>query len=151
MTVSAVPRGTVRARRWAAELIWFQAFGFGLPAIPVSVVLLRERRLPWLWDLFPVYGGPWSGSMSPERVSVLLWLFLLVSLVLASSGWLLWRGQRAGAYLALALLPVEAVFWWGFALPFPPLAGLARVYLVALAWPGLARPRRGSPPVSESR
>jgi len=32
--------------------------------------------------------------------------------------------------LALALLPVEFVFWIGFALPFGPLLGLARTALV---------------------
>lgn len=43
--------------------------------------------------------------------------------------------------LNLALLPAEAVFWLGFALPVPWLFGVARVALVALAWPEL----EGSP------
>jgi hypothetical protein len=25
-----------------------------------SGFLLREHRLPWLWDLFAIYGGLWS-------------------------------------------------------------------------------------------
>jgi hypothetical protein len=35
--------------------------------------------------------------------------------------------------LALALLPLEAAFWIGFALPFGPLLGLARTALVLAA------------------
>ena len=40
------------------------------------------------------------------------------------------------------LLPVEALFWYGFALPFPWLIGLLRAALIASAWPSLGS--RGS-------
>jgi len=43
---------------------------------------------------------------------------------------LLWRDAATALWLALALLPVELVFWIGFALPFGPLLGLARTALV---------------------
>ena len=36
--------------------------------------------------------------------------------------------------LGLIVLPVEAAFWLGFALPFPWLTGIARAALLALAW-----------------
>jgi hypothetical protein len=39
---------------------------------------------------------------------------------------------HAAAY-SLALLPFEAVFWVGFALPFGPPFGIARVVLAFLA------------------
>ena len=52
-------------------------------------------------------------------------------------GWLVWNGSRAGAMLSLALLPVEAVFWLGFALPIPWMFGVARVAFLALAWKSL--------------
>jgi hypothetical protein len=35
------------------------------------------------------------------------------------------------------LLPVEAAFWYGFALPIPPLLAIVRVVLTAFAWQGL--------------
>jgi hypothetical protein len=35
------------------------------------------------------------------------------------------------------LLPVEAAFWNGFALPVPWLVGTARLVLLALAWRSL--------------
>ena len=39
-----------------------------------------------------------------------------------------------GAVVNLALLPVEAVFWVGFALPFPWLIGIARAAVIASSW-----------------
>ena len=41
--------------------------------------------------------------------------------------------RRVAAAYSLALLPVEAVFWIGFALPFGPPLGIARVVLAFLA------------------
>jgi hypothetical protein len=35
----------------------------------------------------------------------------------AGAAWLVWKGSRVGGVLAMVLLPVEAVFWIGFALP----------------------------------
>lgn len=43
------------------------------------------------------------------------------------------EGSKTGAVLNLILLPVEAVFWLGFALPIPRLIGIARAALLALA------------------
>ena len=45
--------------------------------------------------------------------------------------------QTLGALLESGLLPVEAVFWYGFGLPIPPLLAIVRVVLTALAWQGL--------------
>jgi hypothetical protein len=50
------------------------------------------------------------------------------------AGWLLWNGEKSGAFLALALLPFGAVYWWGFALPIPPLLAIVRTILIGLAW-----------------
>lgn len=127
------------AAKAATIVTWVYAACFGLPAIPVAVYLLRNGRLPWLFDAFPIYGGPWYHSGQPERFAAQLGAFLVLMLVVSSGGWLLWRGRRAGAVLALATIPVEALFWYGFALPIPPLLALARVALVIAAWPRLRR------------
>ena len=50
------------AARWAGGVTVAYAAAFGLPSIPIAVFVLREHRLPWLGDLFPMYGGPWSGT-----------------------------------------------------------------------------------------
>jgi hypothetical protein len=49
------------------------------------------------------------------------------------------QAGRAGAVLALALLPLEFAFWIGFALPLPPVAGVARTAMIVMAWPGFVR------------
>lgn len=45
-------------------------------------------------------------------------------------GVLLWRETEAAPWLALVLLPIELVFWVGFALPFGLLLRLARTAMV---------------------
>ena len=110
------------------------AAAYGLPSIPIAVFVLREHRLPWLWDLFPMYGGPWWDAMTDEEFVATLGAFLAVNSVVAAGGVLLWFGRRAGAVIALAPLPIEFAFWLGYALPFPPLIALLRIALVAAAW-----------------
>jgi hypothetical protein len=67
----------------------------------------------------------------------LLAAFLLVCLLEAVAGFLLWRGSMAGAVLALVLLPLGRVFWWGFALPIPPIFALVWTILIFLSWQAL--------------
>lgn len=45
--------------------------------------------------------------------------------------WLLSRGHPGGGVVSLVTITVEAVFWYGYALPFPPLLGLLRLVLMA--------------------
>lgn len=118
--------------RIAAVLTWIYAAAFGIPAVPVSVYLLQHGDLPTFMDLFPMYGGPWDVVEDRAFVTLLMG-FLAVVLSAAWAAWLAWKGRRAGVVLALALLPVEAVFWFGFALPFPWIFGVARLLLYALA------------------
>ena len=124
--------------RIAAILTWVYCAGFGLSAIPVAMVFLRRGRLPVFAGLFEAYGGPWSARLQQRTFIGLLMVFLVVTLVAAWAAWLVWNGSKAGAVLALVLLPVEAVFWVGFALPIPWLIGVARVVYIALAWKALA-------------
>lgn len=116
--------------RTAAVVTWAYAASFGLPVVPVLGFLRRHRRLPSFFGLFDMYAGPWSSRYSIERLRVLLLAFLGVTVLSALSGWLLWTRRKAGAVMNLALLPVEAVFWIGFALPLPWLSGVARAALL---------------------
>jgi len=118
----------------AAVLTWVYAAGFGVPAVPVAVHLLRHGTLPTFFGIFPMYGGPWFGRVGHRTFVLLLLAFLVVTMAAAWAGWLVWDGSRSGAVLSLALLPVEAVFWIGFALPIPWALGVARVVMLALAW-----------------
>ena len=128
--------------RTAALVTWTYAAMFGVPAVPVAIFLAEHGRLPSLWGMFDMYGGPWSTRFLDDRVISLLLVYSGLVLAAVLSGWLLWKMRKAGAVLNLVLLPVEAVFWVGFALPIPWLFGIARVALVALAWPELSGSRR---------
>ena len=72
---------------------------------------------------------PSSAGDSPTNVALLLG-FVAVCAAEVVVGVLLWGGSTIAPWLAFAPLPVELLFWIGFALPFGPLLGLARTVLV---------------------
>jgi len=136
------PGPTKRAAMLKAAAVpaWVTGFGFGLPCA-YAIWYFADRGDVWTFLGFPTYGaGPFE-DIGIETAVPLLWLFLLVCAAEVAAGWLLWQRRRLGAVLALALLPVEFAFWIGFALPFGPVAGLARTLLVLLGWPSLRRRR----------
>jgi len=124
----------VLALKASAVLMWLVAAGFGIPAPFVASHFLRERTLPSFMGLFPMYGGGLFDRFSPEVFGVLLGLFTALCAFEAYAGWLLWNGEKLGAIITLALLPIEVVFWAGFAVPFPPLIAVARLGLLAAGW-----------------
>jgi hypothetical protein len=134
--------GADRKVRAAAVTTWVYAAGFGVPTVPVAVYLTSQGRLPTFLDLFPMYGGPWSSRLKPEQFVVLLTAFLVLTGAAAWSAWGVSRGRKSSAVVNLALLPLEAFFWVGFALPLPWLAGIARVGLLAAGWRSLDGSRR---------
>lgn len=120
----------------AAVLVWSQAIGLALPGLIGIRSILAGRGVPLVFG-YPSYGG---GAFERAGIATsvpLLLLFLLVLLAQIPAGWLLWQGQRSGAVLALILLVPEAIFWWGFDLPIPPILAAARVVTIALAWESL--------------
>ena len=127
----------MRNARIAAVLTWVYAAAYGIPAIPVSIYLLQRGWLPNFQGLFDMYGGPWWSLFYDDTFVALLAVFFVVTVVAAWAAWLLWKGSKAGAVLSLILLPVEALFWFGFALPIPWLFGVARVAFIILAWTSL--------------
>jgi hypothetical protein len=113
------------------------AAGFGIPAPFVASYLLRERMLPSFMGLFDMYGGGVFDRFSPEAFAVVLGLFAALCALEAHAGWLLWNGERLGALMTLALVPIEVMFWAGFAVPIPPLFAIARLGLLAAGWSAL--------------
>ena len=122
--------------RVAAILHWVIAVGFGVFCVPAIRNLLIGRDIPIVMG-FPAYGrGPFERVGIPTTVPLLA-AFLLVCILEAVAGVLLWGGHRSGAMLALALLPAGGVFWWGFALPIPPIFALVWTILILLNWQAL--------------
>ena len=125
--------------RLAAILLWVVGFGWAILPVPWLMWWVVVRgRLPVL----PLIGEPNSGPFYLQLPHSQFVLLLAASFGLGVAqvwaGWLLWNGDRSGALLQFGLLPIEAIFWYGFALPIPPVLAAARVVLVALAWSSLA-------------
>lgn len=122
--------------RLAGIFLLINGVGFGLFCIPAIRHLLAGRDIPIVMG-FPAYGrGPFE-HVGIQTTVPLLAGFLLVCILEAVAGVLVWGGSRAGAILALALLPAGAIFWWGFALPFGPVFALFSTILLLLGWGSL--------------
>lgn len=136
--------GGSRIARSAAVVTWVYAAAFGSPIIPNAAYILQNGRLPTFLDVFAMYGGPWSVPFDAGRMILLLIGFQIVMLAATWAAWLVWHGSRLGVVLSLALLPVEAAFWFGFSLPIPWLLGALRAALLIAAWRSLRRSRVSS-------
>ena len=103
--------------------------GFGLPGAYGTWFYARQGEV-WTFLGFPTYGnGPFERWGFPTSTALLVG-FVAVCIAEVVVAVLLWRDATTALWLALVLLPVELVFWIGFALPFGPLLGLARTALV---------------------
>jgi hypothetical protein len=119
--------------RVPAILLWATAIGFGLPCLPVIRNLLTGRELPMIFG-FRAFGGGAFERYGTNTMVALLAVFFFVCCAEGVAGFLLWNSSKLGAIVAVVLVPVGAVFWWGFALPFPPLIAVARTILIVLSW-----------------
>lgn len=125
-------RRAPRSRRGAAVAALVLGLGFGVPCA-VGLVHLAQTGEVWQFLGFPTYGdGPF------ERVGItttvpLMAMFLLVCAAETLLAGLLWAGRPSAGCMSHLLLPLEFVFWIGFALPVGPPLGLARTGLVLLA------------------
>ena len=115
--------------RAAAVCSLVLGLGFGLPGAYGAWFYSRHGEV-WTFLGFPTYGdGPFDRLGIPTSTALLVG-FVAVCTAEVVVAVLLWRDATTVLWLALALLPVELVFWIGFALPFGPLLGLARTALV---------------------
>lgn len=82
---------------------------------------------------FPTYGGgPFERMGLPTSIPLLVG-FALVCLAEVAVGMMLLLNVPHAVTISYLLLPVELVFWIGFALPFGPPLGIARTILLLLA------------------
>jgi hypothetical protein len=106
--------------------------GFGLPAVAGAIHFARTGEI-WTFLGFPTYGGgPFERIGLPTSVPLLA-VFALVCLAEVVVGAMLLLEVPQARALAYLLLPIELVFWFGFALPFGPPFGIARTVLLLLA------------------
>jgi hypothetical protein len=124
------------AVRVAAVLSWINAFGLGIPCLMAIRNLSAGRDLPLVFGFTAYGGGAFERRGHPTTIPLLAG-FLLVCVVQLFAGWLLWKGQPAGAVLALMLIVPGAVYWWGFDLPYPPILAAIQAILIVFGWSGL--------------
>jgi hypothetical protein len=108
------------------------ALGFGIPGILGAIHLSRTGEV-WTFMGFPTYGGGPFERVGISSTVLLIAGFVVVCAAELVVGVLLWVEAPHAALLSLLLLPFEMVFWIGFALPFGPPVGIARVVLAFLA------------------
>ena len=116
----------------AAVTAWFVGLGFGIPCAIGMVHLARHGEI-WTLMGFPTYGGGPFERMGLPTTVPLMALYLLVCIAEVALGVALWIGAPHATTYSYVLLPFEIAFWIGFALPFGPPFGIARVILVLLA------------------
>lgn len=120
-----------------AALTWAYALGFGGGTIPVVIYIRRHGNLPSFLGLFDAYAGPWWTRLGRPTFEWLLMAFLAVVLVASWAAWLVWSGAHAGLIITAIVLPIEAVFWFGFDLPIPKVIGAVRLVLLVVGWQAL--------------
>lgn len=119
-------------RAAAATVSALLGLGFGIPCLLGMVHLARTGEV-WTFLGFPTYGeGPFERLGVPTTVP-LLGAFLLVCVAELVTAGLTAVDSPAAPVVSWVLLPAELAFWVGFALPFGPPLGIARVVLLALA------------------
>ena len=119
--------------RISASLHWFVSIGFGVFCIPAIRNVMAGKDIPYVFG-FPAYGeGPFE-RMGIHSTVPLLSGFLLVCILEGVTGILLWHGLKSGAILALVLLPFGIIYWWGFALPIPPICAVIWTILILQSW-----------------
>ena len=128
---------TGREARITAVLLWIVAAGWGFSAPWLIWWVLVRGRLPVLPLIGEANGGPFYFKVTRSTFAKLLALSFLLAVAQAWAARLLWSGKRSGALLQFALLPAEAAFWYGFAIPIPPALAVIRMVLTARAWRGL--------------
>ena len=119
------------ADRCAGGLFLLNGLGFGIPAI---IGAAHRARTGTTWTLmgFPAYEtyGPFN-AVGLQISPALMAGFAAVCAVEVAAGVLLLVPTTAGRVIAVASVPLGAVYWAGFALPFaPPLAAGGLVLLL---------------------
>ena len=117
----------------ASICLWFSGLGFGIPAIYGIWYFMKTHNIATFMG-FPTYGnGPFVKIGIDTNVPLLVGFFL-VCVLECICGWGLWSGDKGSAILSLAIIPVELLFFIGFALPIGSPLIVIRTILIFLSW-----------------
>lgn len=119
-----------------AVLIVFDSLAWMLGVLPTLRYALTYRDLPTLAGI-RLLSGPFE-ALGIDGLIVAGLVYVVVSALKLLAAYWVWNMRWDGAALELILLGLSAIFWYGFALPFGPVAGIPQVILIALVWGTLA-------------
>jgi hypothetical protein len=111
--------------------------GFGV-AMPLALAhRARTGHLPMTpWGFRAFEGGPFD-RLDPTAFASLGWALVGVCAANAVAGTWLWRHERRGAVLGLAMTPPTLALGTGYLLPLMLIQIPIRAAIVAAAWRGL--------------
>lgn len=117
----------------ATSVVFFiDAFGWLAGVLPTLYYAFTHRSLPTLGGI-QLLSGPFE-SLGIDALIVAGLVYVVVSALKILAAYWLWNARLDGAVLGLILLGLSAIFWYGFALPFGPVLGVAEIVLLALVW-----------------
>ena len=123
----------------ASILCYLIGVGWSIGAPRSIIYMIRNRELRVIespMGQFRGMAGPFE-ALGMDAMILLAVLFSVINLLYLLAGYWLWKSHRNGGILAISLLVLSAVFWWGFALPFGPVVGLLHLGLLATGWKSL--------------
>ena len=103
--------------------------GFGVPGVVGARHLARTGEV-WTFMGFPTYEGSAFTRLGIQTSVPLIVAFVVVCAAEVVLGLAILLGAPFVGWASALLLVLELPFWIGFALPFGPLLGLARVVLL---------------------
>lgn len=120
------------SEKCAGVLSIVTGLGFGAPAVYGAIYFARHGKV-WTFMGFPTYGNwPFEAHGVPTSAPLIAG-FAAVCALECALGVRLWQGRRSGRRLSMAMLPLEAAYWLGFALPVGIPLGVARTTAVISA------------------
>ncbi len=117
-------------------VIVFDSLAWILGVLPTLQYALTHHTLPKVAGI-RLLSGPFE-ALGIEPLIVAGLVFVVVSGLKILAAYWIWHLRIDGAVLELILLGLSAVFWYGFALPFGPVGGVAVLVLLSLAWKSLS-------------
>jgi hypothetical protein len=117
-------------------VVLIDAVGWIIGVIPTLVYALGHKNLPTLAGI-RLLSGPFE-ALGIDALIVAGLVYVVVSALKILAAYWLWSSRLDGAVLALVLLGLSALFWYGFALPLGPILGVAELVLLLLVWKTLS-------------
>lgn len=124
-------------------LCYIMGVGWSIGAPRTISYMIRNRALRVIDSPFGQFrgmSGPFE-ALGMDAMILLAILFGAINLLYILAGYWLWKSQRKGGMMAISLLGLSVLFWWGFALPFGLIVGPLLAGSLAVGWKSLREDR----------